>query len=231
MATGVVYNNRFLSKRACFSTDLPDGWYILRNVLKRQLEPAVKLPKPDLKFFVVGSSFIPLNFGDCRFKFGGVSDFDLKLFPQNVPDFSVIGVKVIRHQLFYVRSFFVDVDLVAASGSGSGDGRGWTPEKKMALAVSVLKIEQAKKLSLDGLLDERAKLLGTEVLSKKELPSGNVEIEWQVYGRRFRTEIKPDTLSVVKAGFCLSGDDHKFTFTNLPTLAKEAIDTNALYYG
>ena len=234
MTVGVVYNNQFLSKRACFGVDLPGGWYVLRNVLKRQLEPAIELPKPDLKFFVVGNSFIPLNFGDCRFRLGNsgdISDFDLKLLPQNVSDFSVIGVKIIRNQLFYVRSFFVDVDLVAAEGGSGGDRKGWIPEKKMALAVSVLKIEEAKKLSLDELLDERSRLLGVEILSKKELPSGNVEIEWQVYGKRFRTEIRPDTLSVVRAGFCLSGDDRKFTFTNLPTLVKEAVETGVLYIG
>jgi len=225
----VVYNGQFISKRACFRVKLPDGWYVLKNVLKRELEPAIELPKPDLLFFAVGNSFIPVNFGDCRFKLGTLSDFNLKLFPKSMPDFSVVGVKIVRQELFYVRSFGVDVSLASAVETGDIDMKGWTPEKKMALAVSTMNIEKAKKLSLEELLDERAKLLDTEILNRTELPSGNIEIEWRVCGQVFRTEIIPETLSVVRAGFCLSGDDRKFTWTNLPVLAKEAIEENLLH--
>ncbi len=234
---GVVYRNEFFSRRAHFSVDLPDGWYVLKNVLKRSLEPAVFLPKADLDFYLVGNSFIPTNFGDYRFKIGkgyqkgSVSDFELKLFPDSLSDFSIIGVKIIRGHLFYTRSSSIDMDLLLAAGGSKVCSKGWTPEKKMALAVSLLKIEKAKELSFEELIQDRSEMLDVEIISKEYLPSGNVEIEWSVYGRRFRTEIVPETLAVVRAGFCLSGDDRKFTFTNLPTLAKEAIRTGDLYAG
>ncbi len=234
---GAVYQNKFFSRRAHFPADLPDGWYILKDALRRRLEPAVFLPKADLDFYLVGNSFIPTNFGDYRFKIGesyqkgSVSDFELKLFPESLPDFSVIKVKIIRGHLFYVRSFSIDMDLLLAASGSEVCNKGWTPEKKMALAVSLLKIEKAKELLFEELIQDRSEMLDVEIISKEYLPSGNVEIEWSVYGRRFRTEIVPETLAVIRAGFCLSGDDRKFTFTNLPTLAKEAIRTGDLYVG
>ncbi|NBD07985.1 hypothetical protein [Corallococcus silvisoli] len=69
---------------------------------------------------------------------------------------------------------------------------------------------------------------GARLLSHRRLGSGLLEVIYTFMGERFVTVVEAATLRVRDAGVCLAGADAAVTLESLPSVLKEAIDTDAL---
>ena len=76
----------------------------------------------------------------------------------------------------------------------------------------------------DAALDAaRARMLGC-----RRIGGGNLEVRFQLDGERFVSIINGHTLQVLDAGICLSGADRELTLDSLPSVIREAMDTDRL---
>ena len=66
------------------------------------------------------------------------------------------------------------------------------------------------------------------MLSCRRLGGGNLEVRFQLDGERFVTIINGHTLQVLDAGICLSGADRELTLDSLPSVIREAMETDRL---
>ncbi|GMU01023.1 hypothetical protein KH5H1_51430 [Corallococcus caeni] len=69
---------------------------------------------------------------------------------------------------------------------------------------------------------------GARLLAQRRLGDGLVEVVYTFMGERFVTVVEAATLRVRDAGVCLAGADTQVTLESLPSVLKEAIDTDAL---
>lgn len=69
---------------------------------------------------------------------------------------------------------------------------------------------------------------GARLLSHRRLDAGLLEVIYTFMGERFVTVVEAATLRVRDAGVCLAGADAAVTLESLPSVLKEAIDTDAL---
>ncbi|MHA7628636.1 hypothetical protein [Corallococcus sp. M7] len=106
-----------------------------------------------------------------------------------------------------------------ASGRTPGvrDGRGHArPERWHAEPEVGTRVERA--------LDKA----GARLLDHRRLGDGLLEVVYAFMGERFVTVVEAATLRVRDAGVCLAGADNRVTLESLPSVLKEAIDTDAL---
>ncbi|MFO0552416.1 MAG: hypothetical protein U0271_28770 [Polyangiaceae bacterium] len=68
-----------------------------------------------------------------------------------------------------------------------------------------------------------ARLLGARVLDDAQL-----EVRWSFLGERFISVVHAVTLHVFDAGICLAGADEEVTLESLPSVVREAVDTDVL---
>jgi hypothetical protein len=73
--------------------------------------------------------------------------------------------------------------------------------------------------SLDG--------AGATLLDARMVEAG-VDVTWRFSGQRLISLVEADGLRVIDAGFCLSGQDDLVTLDSLPSVVREALDTDAL---
>ncbi|WP_217276045.1 MULTISPECIES: hypothetical protein [Corallococcus] len=69
---------------------------------------------------------------------------------------------------------------------------------------------------------------GARLLDHRRLGDGLLEVVYTFMGERFVTVVEAATLRVRDAGVCLAGADNRVTLESLPSVLKEAIDTDAL---
>ncbi|MFP2895163.1 hypothetical protein ACLEQD_01145, partial [Corallococcus sp. 4LFB] len=69
---------------------------------------------------------------------------------------------------------------------------------------------------------------GARLLAQRRLGDGLLEVVYTFMGERFVTVVEAATLRVRDAGVCLAGADTQVTLESLPSVLKEAIDTDAL---
>jgi hypothetical protein len=69
---------------------------------------------------------------------------------------------------------------------------------------------------------------GARLLSHRRLGDGLLEVVYQFMGERFVTVVEAATLRVRDAGVCLAGADAQVTLESLPSVLKEAMETDAL---
>lgn len=69
---------------------------------------------------------------------------------------------------------------------------------------------------------------GARMLDHRRLGEGLMEVVYSFMGERFVTVVEMATLRVRDAGVCLAGADARVTLESLPSVLKEAIDTDAL---
>nr|WP_242544873.1 hypothetical protein [Corallococcus sp. NCSPR001] len=69
---------------------------------------------------------------------------------------------------------------------------------------------------------------GARLLGHRRLEDGLLEVVYTFMGERFVTVVDAATLRVRDAGVCLAGADSRVTLESLPSVLKEAIDTDAL---
>jgi hypothetical protein len=62
----------------------------------------------------------------------------------------------------------------------------------------------------------------------RRLNGGLLEVRWRFAGERFSSVVDARTLGVVDAGICLAGHDRMVTLESLPSVVREAMDTDAL---
>nr|WP_249349354.1 hypothetical protein [Corallococcus exiguus] len=106
-----------------------------------------------------------------------------------------------------------------ASGQtlGARDGRNFTRQQHRRAESDV------------GAWVERAlDKAGARLLDHRRLGDGLLEVVYTFMGERFVTVVEAATLRVRDAGVCLAGADNRVTLESLPSVLKEAIDTDAL---
>jgi hypothetical protein len=69
---------------------------------------------------------------------------------------------------------------------------------------------------------------GARLLGHRRLGDGLLEVVYTFMGERFVTVVEAATLRVRDAGVCLAGADTRVTLESLPSVLREAIDTDAL---
>jgi hypothetical protein len=69
---------------------------------------------------------------------------------------------------------------------------------------------------------------GARLLSHRRLGDGLLEVVYTFMGERFVTVVEAATLRVRDAGVCLAGADARVTLESLPSVLKEAMETDAL---
>lgn len=69
---------------------------------------------------------------------------------------------------------------------------------------------------------------GARLLGHRRLGDGLLEVVYTFMGERFVTVVEAATLRVRDAGVCLAGADAQVTLESLPSVLREAIDTDAL---
>nr|WP_242594151.1 hypothetical protein [Corallococcus exiguus] len=106
-----------------------------------------------------------------------------------------------------------------ASGQtpGARDGRSFTRQERWRAESDV------------GAWVERAlDKAGARLMDHRRLGDGLLEVVYTFMGERFVTVVEAATLRVRDAGVCLAGADNRVTLESLPSVLKEAIDTDAL---
>ncbi|WP_368738482.1 hypothetical protein [Corallococcus exiguus] len=100
---------------------------------------------------------------------------------------------------------------------GARDGRNFTRQDRWRAESDVgARVERA--------LDKA----GARLLDHRRLGDGLLEVVYTFMGERFVTVVEATTLRVRDAGVCLAGADNRVTMESLPSVLKEAIDTDAL---
>ena len=69
---------------------------------------------------------------------------------------------------------------------------------------------------------------GARLVNCRRLGGGNLEVRFHLDGERFVSIINGDTLQVMDAGICLSGADRVLTLDSLPSVIREAMETDRL---
>ncbi|QAT83049.1 hypothetical protein EJ065_1449 [Corallococcus coralloides] len=69
---------------------------------------------------------------------------------------------------------------------------------------------------------------GARLMDHRRLGDGLLEVAYTFMGERFVTVVEAASLRVRDAGVCLAGADNRVTLESLPSVLKEAIDTDAL---
>lgn len=69
---------------------------------------------------------------------------------------------------------------------------------------------------------------GADLRSLRRLEGGVLEVRFSFMGERFISQVVADTLNVVDAGICLDGADREVTLESLPSVIREAIETDVL---
>ncbi|HEU5059206.1 MAG TPA: hypothetical protein VFU21_21885 [Kofleriaceae bacterium] len=78
------------------------------------------------------------------------------------------------------------------------------------------------------LADAALDAAGARMLSCRRIGGGNLEVRFQLDGERFVSIISGHSLQVLDAGICLSGADRQLTLDSLPSVIREAIETDRL---
>jgi hypothetical protein len=81
---------------------------------------------------------------------------------------------------------------------------------------------------LEALVEDSLSGAGAILDGVRRLGTGLCEVRWRFGGERFVSVVKEDGLRVVDAGVCLAGADDWVTLDSLPSVVREAIDTDAL---
>jgi hypothetical protein len=104
---------------------------------------------------------------------------------------------------------------------------------RLAAHAAVAGQPRAQRQSLDerSVLDRASDALeraGATLLDAR--PSeGRLDVTWRFLGERVLSLVEPDTLRIIDAGFCLQGEDDRVTLESLPSVLKEAIDSDLLH--
>ena len=69
---------------------------------------------------------------------------------------------------------------------------------------------------------------GATLLDARVVEQG-VEVTWRFLGQRLISLVEATNLRVIDAGFCLSGEDDLVTLDSLPSVLREAVDTEQLH--
>lgn len=210
---GVVAGDYFICDYAKFRVNrLPAGYYELTDIFSRSLQPVLP-PRPDLRFIYFSEQLFPENINNYRIKTGMLpGEITIENMPQGLPDYVIIGTKIIRKRLFFTQIQGINQKVQ------QDDLFGLSPEEKLIVFARQVKIAKAKELSLD----EIAEQMKIEILERRETSAGRLLVHWRYKDIELRSLIDPETLAVVKAGFCLSGGDRKLNFINLPLIAYRA---------
>lgn len=66
------------------------------------------------------------------------------------------------------------------------------------------------------------------MLSSRNLGNGHIEVTWSFMGERFISVVDGISLHVYDSGVCLAGEDELVTLDSLPSVIREAIETDVL---
>lgn len=69
---------------------------------------------------------------------------------------------------------------------------------------------------------------GARMLNCRRLAAGQLEVRFELDGERIITVVDAGTLQVLDAGVCLAGADRELTLDSLPSVIREAIETDQL---
>ncbi len=78
------------------------------------------------------------------------------------------------------------------------------------------------------LADAALDAAGARMLGCRRIGGGNLEVRFQLDGERFVTVVAGHSLQVLDAGICLAGADRELTLDSLPSVIREAIETDRL---
>lgn len=76
--------------------------------------------------------------------------------------------------------------------------------------------------------EEALRLAGARFLSARRLSDEQLEVRYAFEGERFVTIVSAATLQVLDAGICLAGADREVTLDSLPSVVREAVETEQL---
>ncbi len=83
--------------------------------------------------------------------------------------------------------------------------------------------------TLEGRLKKIIEDSGGEFIDYKKSRGKNIVVTWKVGGQLVKSQIDSGTLSIVSAGFCLSGADKEHTMNSIVRLAKDFQEDKPLY--
>jgi hypothetical protein len=69
---------------------------------------------------------------------------------------------------------------------------------------------------------------GARMLNCRRLPGSQLEVRFELAGERIICVVDADSLQVLDAGVCLAGADRELTLDSLPSVLREAIETDQL---
>lgn len=107
--------------------------------------------------------------------------------------------------------------------------KGITPEERKSFDLALSSWRQFQRQSTEGRIKEMLAAGGAE-LDNYVIRGKQIEITWQAHsGRYYKSRVDKDTLDVVSAGICLSGEDKKFHLKDLPGVIREGEDGGLIY--
>lgn len=212
-------------------------------------EQLSKNSKAILKGFTYHNNFIPQNF-DVAKRNSLVGVMTPLLF-NNVPTFSSIEAILWEDKnLYYYRPNYSDARIYVLRRSCDEDAditilKGITPEQRTLYVfhnIEKIKIreEQERVLKEKELEAFRQTLQGRLILAfsrvnakiiKYSVAGNRVEVHWELrdYSQLFKSVIEADTLRVIEAGYCMSGDDRNHNVHSMVELVKDYIDDDVLH--
>lgn len=106
---------------------------------------------------------------------------------------------------------------------------GITPEDREAFSLACAGWKQYAKISIEQKIKDTLEAGGARLRSFV-VRGENVDINWRSEsGRIYHSLVKKDSLDVVLAGICLSGEDTKFHLKDLPDIIAECEKRNVIY--
>lgn len=202
-----------------------------------------------LKGYTYHNSFIPQNFDVA--KRNSLTGVMTPLLLNNVPSFSSIEAVLWEDKnLYYYRPNYTDEIIFMLKRSCDDDVdithmKALTPELRTLYVfhnIERIKIreEQERILKEKELEAFRQTLQGRLILSfarvnakmlKYSVAGNRVTVDWVMNdsGTRFNSVLEADTLRVLEAGYCMSGDDRNHSLHSMVELARDYIDDDLLH--
>lgn len=142
-------------------------------------------------------------------------------------DEQFVGANVIKSEM--MRSCFVPDSTLPKMLVKLKEISGVTPEDICAFELAVASWKVFKKVS-DETRIQNAIAIGGGKLGRYVIRGDMIEIDWKSQsGAQYKSLVQKETLDVVSAGICLSGEDTKFHLKDLPFIIDQGEKRRAIY--
>jgi hypothetical protein len=166
----------------------------------------------------------PWNLSDAESKNLKIPPYDCLMVDTNIEPFMVLQTRLWNNQLIFesVIPSIINIDLLGSLDEGIKDSpaiSGMIPEFKTVYSMLTDEIEQARKATVAGRIDDAVSYLGGDLIGFSESGNGYT-IRWKVGENEYSTIVQSD-LRLISSGICLSGRDRDQTLTSIVSVMRQ----------